>query len=56
MAKSGFPQFPDVVVYGNPQSKLADDPPIVDELKNKDGNVPMQSTSFQDSNHVPHTP
>ena len=44
-----------VVVYGNPQSKLADDPLIVGELKNEDGSVPTQSAS-QDSNHVPHTP
>ncbi|KIM44627.1 hypothetical protein M413DRAFT_8971 [Hebeloma cylindrosporum] len=40
------------VTDDNPQSKPAD-PPSVDELESEDGNVPMQSPFFQDSNHPP---
>lgn len=38
------------------KNKPADAPPSVDEPESEDGNALIQSTSFQDNNHIPHTP
>lgn len=40
-----------IVVYDNPQNKLVDDPPFLDEPDTEGRNVPIQPASFQDSNH-----